>query len=45
MGVSVKAVEAHITLTFHDLQKKLGGKMGSVLFLLFGKMNAKEMGI
>ncbi|MDO5978233.1 RNA polymerase sigma factor [Flavivirga spongiicola] len=36
LNVSIKSVEAHITKAFSILRKTLGGKMNSILFLLFG---------
>jgi RNA polymerase sigma-70 factor (ECF subfamily) len=39
LNVSVKSVEAHITKAFSILRDKLGGKVESILFLLFGYNN------
>lgn len=38
-NVSVKSVEAHITKAFSILRKSVGGKVSSVLFILFGVQN------
>lgn len=36
LDISIKTVEAHITKAFFILQKKVGTKTNSILFLLFG---------
>lgn len=35
LGISIKTVEGHITRAFKILSKKLGGRIDTVLFLLF----------
>lgn len=40
LNISIKSVEAHITKAFKILRSKLGDKIDSILFLLFGNNRA-----